>query len=458
MSDLFRTLAGRPAAVAYLLLYVLTVAGHLTGVPTLLDAAILCGLPFLGLILGRSLLRNRITGAVLIAIGLLSAAAAEKPALAVLIEGGRATLPFLVLFGAALSLHHPAQRSPAMQQIARYIDAQPPGRRFPAVAGAAQGLGAVLNQAALILVYRFARGGDPRSAVADDAVMIVRGFLGAVFWSPMFVALSVVLSAVPGTSWFEILPYGFPAALIVTLCGYIAHRTARPPAIGNARAAVASPSLLPALKRLAGVFGTLGIGIVAAVEGLGIPIPIAIGLIAPPVAVAWLVLGTDRAGRHTAQAEYSQELWRIPGGLGNETLLFLGANVAAVGISAWLGQVSAETWQALLPDSISLRAIGLVGLGIVVSGLGLHPVVYLLVAGQSLPPDILGLTPAFMGVLLLTVWSLGVAVSPLAATVLQMAKLSGVSPFYLAWRRNGPFVAGTFAVLSAVCILYLEFG
>ena len=141
------------------------------------------------------------SAAVLVALGLL--AQGENYG-ALLVEAGARTLPFLVLFLAVLCLQGPALASPSLRAIGGFVAAQPPGRRFAGVALAGHLLGAVLNVAGLLLVLSLR---DPKLAPRDQMRLTagaMRGFGAAAAWSPLFVAMSVVLAALPSLSWLEI--------------------------------------------------------------------------------------------------------------------------------------------------------------------------------------------------------------------------------------------------------------
>ena len=132
--------------------------------------------------------------AVLVTFGLLAQGADYG---ALLVEAGVRTLPFLVLFLAVLCLQGPALTSPSLRAIGGFVAAQPPGRRFASMALAGHLLGAVLNVAGLLLVLSLR---DPKLPPRDQIRLTagaMRGFGAAAAWSPLFVAMSVVLAALP---------------------------------------------------------------------------------------------------------------------------------------------------------------------------------------------------------------------------------------------------------------------
>ena len=85
---------------------------------------------------------------------------------------------------------------------------------------------------------------------------------------------------------------------------------------------------------------------------------------------------------------------------------------------------------------------------------GLHPVLMVVVIGNVLPPEVLGLSPAALALLLLAMWGNTIVLSPFAATTLFLARVVGVSTWTVAWRWNGIY---GFATALLLALLFVAF-
>ena len=449
MTTVNDTLPHKIATLLFAVLYVLTILGVLTGIRPLLLCAAGLSVPYLAMVWSGTVWRTRIIAFVLILTGWYLAGSTS-----VLVEGAVKNLSFIVLIGGAMVLRRPASESPDMRLIGRWVDSQPPGNRFGVVAGVSHVFGAVLNQAAIVLVSGFLSGSADEQVRRRRMVTILRGFMGSIFWSPMFIATAIALSFVPGTTWIDVAPYGFCGAAAVSLCAWVADRLGRgggtrgPAPEGPPRAVV-----LGAMARVGALFVGLSATVILAFEWLGIPIPIAIGLIAPPVALVWRQVSAEADGI----TDMVQAARTIPPSLGNEVLLFLGANIFGFGVAQALDAETVSLLLGYLPSGPVPQIVVLLLFGVLISAAGLHPVVFMILVGQGFTAERLGMDPALMAALLIAVWSLGVMVSPVAATTLQVSRLTGVSSFRIGWVWNGAFGVASTAVIAALISLYLTF-
>ena len=437
------------ATLLFAVLYVLTILGVLTGMRPLLLCAAGLSVPYLALVWSGTVWRTRIIAIVLILTGWYLAGSVS-----VLVEGAVKNLSFIVLVGGAMVLRRPASESPDMRLIGRWVDSQPPGNRFGVVAAVSHVFGGVLNQAAIVLVSGFLSGSADEKIRQRRMVTILRGFMGSIFWSPMFIATSIALSFVPGTTWIDVAPYGICGALAVTACAWGADRLGRSGGGGMRGPAPEGPprtAVLGAMARVGALFVGLSTTVILAFEWLGIPIPIAIGLIAPPVALVWRHVSAEADGI----TDMVQAARTIPPSLGNEVLLFLGANIFGFGVAQALDAETVSLLLGFLPSGPVPQIVVLLLFGVLISAAGLHPVVFMILVGQGFTAERLGMDPALMAALLIAVWALGVTVSPVAATTLQVSRLTGVSSFRIGWVWNGAFGVAATAVVAALISLYL---
>ncbi len=383
---------------------------------------------------------------VLVALGLL---AQGGGALELLIEAGVRTLPFLVLFLAVLCLQGPALASPTLRAIGGFVAAQPPGRRFAGMALGGHVLGAVLNVAGLLLVLSLR---DPKLAPRDQVRLTagaMRGFGAAATWSPLFVAMSVVLAALPSLSWTEIAWRSGLVAMSILLLAWIWNR------IERGRGGGITPGAPPArlapgtLARAALILAALFVPMIWLFEAFGFAIPIALGLVAPVMAGLWQARQAPSGARTVAVARRGREVFRGLPSLRNEALLFFAANTFGLGLSAALDPVLLARLSEVLPGA-GLSIPILIMSGLVAAGLGVHPIVIVVAVGTVLDPELLHLTDMEAALALLVIWGMGAIMSPFSGTVLQVARLSDCSPFRVAWAWNARFSLAIGLPISAV--------
>jgi hypothetical protein len=444
--------AALPAAL-YLGVYLLTLADALVPQPWLAGAAAAGLAAFVLLELPRIRTGQRVAAAVLICGG-LAAAAFDGGAAAVwrdLVEGLVRALPFMVLFAAVMCLQVPALASPAFRSLGARVVAQPPGRRYLMLALAGHYLGAVLNLAGLQLVASLLDPGMRAGLRRRLTIAVVRGFSSAVLWSPFFVGMGVILTVLPQVSWLDLGPLGLALGL-----GFVALAWALDRVLSRrGREAAPAPQAaagdgLPAGRAAAGVaavFLLLAVPVIGLSEAGGLSIVIALGLVAPAMAVAW---GARlRRGGVRTDPVLATVVGRLPG-LRNEAVLFLAATVFAVGLAdavdaAQLGGLLAQ------PDwPPALRTAALALGGTLLGGLGVHPVVPAILVGEILTPQVLGLPPLAVALVLAIIWGMGTQMSPVSATNMQVARWLSVPVLRVAWGWNAPYCLPAAGLAGAV--------
>ncbi len=381
----------------------------------------------------------RSVGLTLIAAGLISAASAGQFSSAAL-DGFARSKTFVLLFFAVAWLQITARESPALQAVRATITSQPPGRRFLVSALGVHVLGAVLNLAGLSLVATMIdRQHDPR-LLKRLTMALMLGFTSASCWSPFYVSMAVVLTALPNVRWIEVAPYGFVIAMAAVFGGFLFDRL-----IGRGSIESDSQKRDPLSSknkfRAIGILSSLSLMVVALVELVGTSIPVSLGLVAPPFALIWTASSTHTpaSGILHMQNLVNRVVCGLPS-LRNEVLVFVGATVFGVGISALIPTEDLTPFLNQWVPSIDVR-LALLTFGVAaVSMIGLHPVIAVILVGEVLPPDVLGVPDWIMGLALLGIWGLSTMISPYSATTLYLSRVSGVSAYTMAWRWNLPFV------------------
>jgi len=369
-----------------------------------------------------------------------------------LLAGLRRSQVFFLMFAGVAWLRLPADRSPSLRAIQERAVSQPPGRRFAILALASHILGSVLNMAGISLMSGVVRD------VADPVLRrrltcaVMQGFTAASCWTPFFIAMTVVLSVIPGLRWSDIAPIGFLAALLLGVLAWAVDRVFyrnRTATQENRPAAPGGPFEWRALV----IPPTLFASVIFLVEGFHMSIPVALALVTPVYGALWLLVQSARHARMNAVVgELFRYVFQTLPGLRSEVFLFLSANMLGTGIATALPP---ETMKSFI-DALNLSpevSICLVMAGILAcAAAGLHPVIIFVLVGEVLPPDVLGVSPVMLGAALLAMWGLGAGSSPFSATTLYMARASGTSIWTVAWIWFGPYaVLGT--VLATALIL-----
>lgn len=427
-----------------LAVYVLVVAGYLFGADsmTLLAGGLL--VLFVVLEFPRIARGQIAAGAVLIGIGLGAAAFGGDPAGAVA-SGLRRTQSFFLLFAAVAWLQVPVNSSRAMRAAQEWAIHQPPGRRFAVLGLAAHLLGSVLNLAGISLLSGVVRDRTDPLLRRRLTQAIMQGFTAASCWTPFFVAMTVVLSVIPGLRWSDLAPLGLCAAFGLAVLGWVMDRITSRVGRPLPEAAPEPDAAAPFDWRMPAIPASLFVTVILLVEGLHLQIPIALGLMAPVYAAAWIVLQTHGlVAPRVALADLARRVFGALPGLRSETFLFLGANLMGAGVAAALPPETMKAAVEALHLSPDANIVLMMAAILICGAAGLHPVIIFVLVGEVLPPEVLGVTPVIMGAALLVMWGLGAVVSPLSATTLYLGRAAETAPWRIAWLWNGPYaIAGT---------------
>lgn len=279
--------------------------------------------------------------------------------------------------------------------------------------------GAIINLSAVMIV------GDKLSQhqrLSDyQAAILSRGFALAAHWSPFFAAMGIALTNAPGSELPQLTAMGFPLAVIGLGIAFLD--------IGKARRE----------QEFVGYpwhFGSLWIPALLAAAVMvtnhyqpQIPILSLIALFS--VGLTLLTLFARR-GVVTRQALLEFIPVALPR-MGSELLLFLAAGILAVGLSS---VISAH--DIILPiDHFGPTEAGmLLVMIIVISYLGIHPVISISTAGSILMPIVD--TPNLLALTFLMSWALSVTTSPFSAMHLSMQGRYGIQASSFL-RNNLPF-------------------
>ncbi len=320
-----------------------------------------------------------------------------------------------------------------------------------------QMMGVFLNVGAIPVVYHvvFAKPHPGMSLLLANALN--RGFAGAIFWSPYFAAMAVVISSL-SLNWSTLLPYLLGLSLISLLVSlsvdYKGLRYAEstlPQTEGEVidQAEPAANKGKSAFPAGLGVYLASAIVVILVLERL-VELPMV--LITCMAAVLFPLIWCLAKG---ALAIYRQGLANhvmvtLPA-LKKEMTLFLAAGFFSGSIGTTGFGASVPVLLELLPFPISLSfSIFTVALITVTSMAGLHPIVLVTILATGIDPAVVHISPNYFAVLLLGSWGLSNTVSPASAVNNLLAGLYK-KPVYEFALPNYKFAA----LMAVMLLLYL---
>ncbi|MEC7762149.1 MAG: hypothetical protein VX874_09610 [Pseudomonadota bacterium] len=317
-----------------------------------------------------------------------------------------------------------AERSPLVTGAGHYVVEQPPSRRFGLLAIGSQIFGVLLNVGGFLLLMNIAlrtvKATAPNERVREIQARRVtnaalRGFAPGIYWSPLGVAINLLLPIFPALSWLEFLPYGLAALVFYIAVSWVFDlfepraKSAKPVRSTKGRV----QDLLALVMTLVVIAGAAGLAEVL----FGIPLRAAILVIVPSYAMIWMLVNRDTLGTGGALRH-----------LGGESVRLIPRSTSEICVMTASGFVGL-TLAAMVPASV----VEAVVLGSGLSGGMLASAVAVLIFALS----IVGISPVITGTLFVAAiaqvgidmpdamfvlaaligWSCAVIVSPMTATI-----------------------------------------
>ena len=135
----------------------------------------------------------------------------------------------------------------------------------------------------------------------------------------------------------------------------------------------------------------------------------------------------------------------------NQILLFAGAGMLAYSIGySHAGDAIAGSLLLLTGQNVLLLTVAVVGITLITSAAGMHPIAAIAVMGGALSASNCGATPVYLALVLCISWAMGNAICPASANVVAVSDMVGQSPVKVGLRWNGPYVLVTAVVLIVV--------
>lgn len=317
-----------------------------------------------------------------------------------------------------------AERSPQVTGAGHFVVEQPPSRRFGLLAIGSQIFGVLLNVGGFLLLLgialRTVAATAPNERVREIQTRRVvnatlRGFAPGIYWSPLGVAINLLLPIFPDLSWVEFLPYGL-SALVFYLAVSWAFDFLEP----RARTVQPVRSKRGRLRDLVGLVTTMVV--IAGAAGLaevvfGIPLRAAILMIVPTYAVVWFYMNRTETGLGKAIVTMGSETMRLIPRSTNEICVMTASGYVGLSLAALVPSSVVEAIVLQAGLSAGVLACVVAWLILALSILGISPVItgtlfVAAIAGVGIDmPDAMFMLAALIG------WSCAVIVSPMTATI-----------------------------------------
>jgi hypothetical protein len=352
--------------------------------------------------------------------------------------------------------------------FARYAHTK--GRYYGLVSIMASFLGVLVSIASVPLTYEVARAGHYSSNVRLLGTALSRGFATCLFWSPTTATAALALQ-LTGANWLTFAPAALVCCLIAGAVGWLmvevnglrrtrerdaafqddmldeSTKTSENKHDEDSKADMTEIKLdRRKLTELIG-FSIAFIGVVMLVAHFcSISVIVAVALVSLLFPFLWMACIKKLPVLHKRiSTEYlAQKLPQVKG----QIILFTAAGVLAAGISAsGLGAILVTNLMQLIGHDVLVLTALVLFLGIIVSALGIHPIVYTAVVGGSLSAAQAGITPEYLALLLCATWALGNAACPTSANTIAVSQLIERSPFKLAWNWNIVYVLVTSIII-----------
>jgi hypothetical protein len=408
----------------------------------------------------------RVAQIMLLVAFILSIIAMLRPGGTELIVDAAARFTFLPAFIAMLSLlRAAADQSQTTVEAGALLVRQPPGRRYLSLTLGGHVFGILLNLGGLALLIDLTRKSNTLAAGYGDpniveirtrrmTLAVMRGFSCIALWSPLGVAINLLITLVPGLSWFDVAPYGFIVAVAFMGLGYLFDRleypaASRPPATGDDQSGLRAVGFL--------------IGHILLLSSLTLVVDLVSGLsfqavlvnVVPLYALGWLLMEHRRAPRPEGAARFVLNAFQ--GGINrwptqaNEIAIFAASGLMGVVLAALVPREALSAAIISLGASAGVLAMIVAGIVLLLGLLGINPLVSCSILAATLSTMSLPLSNANMVLALCGAWTIIIGFGPMLSMMVVVSGLVGRPPREIAFLWNGRFsLAATTLWLGAL--------
>jgi TRAP-type C4-dicarboxylate transport system permease large subunit len=399
-------------------------------------------------------LGNKLAALILMLAGLVIIALEQPTALA-LLDGFARNMNLIALFvmvpliGVMISTggYLTAMRNVLQNRKAKSLSAYRLGKLLTS------SMGIFLNLGTLPIVHRVVSDSTTGYEQKKMGLVLQRAFVFCMFWSPYFVNVGLMLTLFDVT-WLQIAGAGILFGTLYLVCSLYFNR--RQTFVNDHWIEDVSGTdqldVTEDKKKLIGlVRWSLCLLFVSLTLDFLTEYPML--TIVTVVALLYPFLWSVTIGVYREYLEQlTQYVQHVFHRLQNEILIFISAGFFGAALSyTQIGQWISEQILFLSQGSVLVFTFLVMLLTIGLAVLGIHPVIIVIGIGGSLSPDIFGVSPVYMAVLMLVSWALGAAVSPLSGIVLMTSNLTNERTSVIA-KLNAPLTL--FMVVLSVIILY----
>lgn len=428
--------------------------------------AALAGVPFLVGYIVREwrilLLAARVLLIVCLALALV---AAFRPDAFDVLTRAASRMIYFPAFVAVLSLlRAAASRSQATAAAGRYLVAQPPSRRYVALTLGGHFFGILFNIGGLALLVDMIKKANTLEAAGGQSwvqelrekrmvVAVMRGFSCIALWSPLGVALNLLLASMPGLAWADVAPYGVGVAIAFMALGWAFDKWESPPSTGAAPR-VSEPRGLLAVARIVGHVVALSlIGLVAELVS-HISFQALLLVLVPTYAALWslmveIIERRPQPVRAALDVLKQRGVWRF-GSYANEIAVFSTSGFLGVVLVSLAPRDAIQAWlaAAALPPGVILA--GLAATVVALGMIGINPIITAsILAGSFATIDVPGLSKVGVTLALAAGWTCVISVGPAMSSLVMLSNQLGRPSRQVGLQWNGRYAITAFALTIA---------
>ncbi|MBC9928615.1 MULTISPECIES: hypothetical protein [unclassified Leucobacter] len=272
-------------------------------------------------------------------------------------------------------------------------------------------LGSVLNMVTLGLV------GDRLSAQTRldvrDAGLLARSYSIAALWSPFWTVTALIVVLVPGVNLWRLFGIGAIFAVVFLALSTWQNAASRGPAVREFRGYSLAPrQLIVPVTLVVVVLGSHFL-----LPETPVPRLVLLASVGVTLVILWVRFGPQEAARMMSRVANRDLAASV-----NEVALFLAAGVMTVGASLLL---SAVDFQLALPPFGPLLAWLLVLTIVVLSAVGVHPIIGISLAVSLLQP-FTG-DPTLLAAAITWAWAISAPTGPLSGNTIFLSQRYGLS-------------------------------
>lgn len=387
-------------------------------------------------------------------------------------EGAVRAQLFLSFIAAIMVLREPAFRSQLLQAAGKIIVQQRQGRRVFMLLLGSHLFGLMMNMGSVVLLGSIASSQRMEGTTGtsysqqQSALAIIQGFVTTMLWSPLSLALVVVLSQVPGVTSSMITPFGLLGVLLLFALSFAVSqlevwlRRNNPEAVSERAEGTDVRGGRYFLKILMRVI-LLVVAIFSVITALSlvasVPVPVAVTLAIPVITLVWLMIQSHGDIADCFRGPVASAIFR--------TLPSQSSEVGILLVAGFMGPVlvalmpTADINAFLQSHHTPPGVIVLAAFFAIVAGglLAINPLISVTIAlGVLADPLALGINPLLLALSILVAWAIASALSPYTGVTIVTASMFGVKSTTLALVWNRLFGVIALTVCAGLILIFGE--